>query len=613
MIELFGFNHHRAPGEAEAECAALQKAGVVDAVFSDDGDTFMFGASVVLRNWTAEGKTGSHHGRTHVNLHSADDLVNRFGLHREGFVTMAMMSGGDYSDGIKGIGIKLAAEVARTDLGRELCSIRDRGASLKWKDSLQEALRSNREGLFKMRHPNLTLPGDWPDLRVLQFYNNPVVSSIEAIRKLTDGVAWDTQPRLQELRFFVADVFEWQKSWGLRTFIRGVAPALLLYQLAHGLAHISLPLAQTRRHLETDGALEFRVAYVPAEVVTLAPEDEGSDDEEDNHLNATTDDDPQQDEHESADTIVPLPSESHRSGTKPRYNSGSIQRAWILETWVAAGLPELLRRWQDDQSIQTSKLNGGRHNKSRPSKKSTRPDPQHGAMDKYVRLRKPQTVPCTTMKAPAIDSITKPVPSASGYNPLPTGTKSDSGRPVDPAPAQVARGLARSASPNRELNSNSRKPIFRKPIEMKLDFVSSERCGLPDRPTDPTPHQSGTWKQHQSTSAVFLAKGDTTSSATAEVRAPRSSGLFRIQRAVKQEIVDPLSSEVPAKQREKAFNDEAPSSVAKGSQSFMSNNRVRERAELRESLQGAWKPIGADEYSHPGGGIYDISVVEIDD
>ena len=33
--------HHRAPGEAEAECAKLQQEGIVDAVWSEDGDTLI--------------------------------------------------------------------------------------------------------------------------------------------------------------------------------------------------------------------------------------------------------------------------------------------------------------------------------------------------------------------------------------------------------------------------------------------------------------------------------------------------------------------------------------------------------------------------------------------
>ena len=39
----------KAPGEAEAELAYLNRIGVIDAVISDDVDNFLFGSTVVIR------------------------------------------------------------------------------------------------------------------------------------------------------------------------------------------------------------------------------------------------------------------------------------------------------------------------------------------------------------------------------------------------------------------------------------------------------------------------------------------------------------------------------------------------------------------------------------
>ena len=66
IIEAFGFewrmvcstfffvgqdsaNHLKAPGEAEAELAYLNSVGIIDAILSDDVDTFLFGAKMVIR------------------------------------------------------------------------------------------------------------------------------------------------------------------------------------------------------------------------------------------------------------------------------------------------------------------------------------------------------------------------------------------------------------------------------------------------------------------------------------------------------------------------------------------------------------------------------------
>ena len=49
IIEAFGFEWRVAPGEAEAELAYLNRVGVLDAIVTDDVDTFVFGARVVIR------------------------------------------------------------------------------------------------------------------------------------------------------------------------------------------------------------------------------------------------------------------------------------------------------------------------------------------------------------------------------------------------------------------------------------------------------------------------------------------------------------------------------------------------------------------------------------
>lgn len=49
MIHAFGGLGWEAPGEAEAELSRMNKEGLIDAVLSDDVDSFVFGAKVILR------------------------------------------------------------------------------------------------------------------------------------------------------------------------------------------------------------------------------------------------------------------------------------------------------------------------------------------------------------------------------------------------------------------------------------------------------------------------------------------------------------------------------------------------------------------------------------
>jgi len=54
LLDRLRIPHHRAPAEAEAECAMLQQSGIVDAVWSDDADSLMFGATMLIRDHRPE-------------------------------------------------------------------------------------------------------------------------------------------------------------------------------------------------------------------------------------------------------------------------------------------------------------------------------------------------------------------------------------------------------------------------------------------------------------------------------------------------------------------------------------------------------------------------------
>ena len=45
------YHVNQAPGEAEAELALLNGTNLIDAVMTDDGDTFIFGATCVIKKY----------------------------------------------------------------------------------------------------------------------------------------------------------------------------------------------------------------------------------------------------------------------------------------------------------------------------------------------------------------------------------------------------------------------------------------------------------------------------------------------------------------------------------------------------------------------------------
>jgi len=107
VLDAFSFECRTAPGEAEAELAFLNRAGVIDAVLSDDVDCFLFGARTVIRNSSAtlsgnkahsvKNADGKEDGQ-HVHIYHADDVLANpeVRLSQGGLILIALLRGGDY-------------------------------------------------------------------------------------------------------------------------------------------------------------------------------------------------------------------------------------------------------------------------------------------------------------------------------------------------------------------------------------------------------------------------------------------------------------------------------------------------------------------------------------
>lgn len=103
MLILFGIPFLDAPQEAEAECASLLTRSLVDGVVTDDSDVFLFGASRVYRHM--------FDGNKYLECYLATDLERELDLDRDQLVRLAYLLGGDYDDGLPGVGPVLAREL----------------------------------------------------------------------------------------------------------------------------------------------------------------------------------------------------------------------------------------------------------------------------------------------------------------------------------------------------------------------------------------------------------------------------------------------------------------------------------------------------------------------
>lgn len=107
VLEALGLPVMQAPGEAEATCAALCTAGLVDGVASFDGDTLLFGAEVV---YPVVKLSGTQEKNCQVTKCTLEAVRNHLGLTapgsgRHALGLFAVLCGCDYDEsGAQGIG-----------------------------------------------------------------------------------------------------------------------------------------------------------------------------------------------------------------------------------------------------------------------------------------------------------------------------------------------------------------------------------------------------------------------------------------------------------------------------------------------------------------------------
>ena len=336
LLKLFGCPFHTAPGEAEAECALLNREGIVDAVLSEDVDTLMFGANTVIRKWSGEGKNSTP---THVTIHNAREISAETGLTREGMVLVALMRGGDYlPEGIPGCGIKTAVEAAKAGFGADLFEVRDDEQRLReWRERLQYEMSSNESGWFKRKNGRAVVSANFPNKEVLGFYAEPVVSGGEKVERLREAIEWDGAVDVVALREYARDTFEWRGTGGAAKFVRTLAPVLLAQRVWNGdkdACKLISRLHGRRDHFSTDGCMELRISYTPVDVVPINKELEQEDDQEEAREQAGVLDD---------DDAVLMDDRD----TGKNWDPYVAERIWMLESFLSRSMQETIQEYDD--------------------------------------------------------------------------------------------------------------------------------------------------------------------------------------------------------------------------------------------------------------------------
>ncbi|KAF9114700.1 Elongation of fatty acids protein 2 [Mortierella sp. AM989] len=170
LLKLLGIPYVEAPCEAEAQCAALAKAGKVYAAGSEDMDTLTFGSPILLRHLTF-----SDAKKMPISEISLKKTLDGLNFTMEQFIDLCILLGCDYCDSIKNIGPTRAI------------------ALIKEHKNIETVL----ENIDSERYP---IPEHWPYKDARELFLNPVVTDPSTIE-----IKWESPDVEGLVEFLVRD------------------------------------------------------------------------------------------------------------------------------------------------------------------------------------------------------------------------------------------------------------------------------------------------------------------------------------------------------------------------------------------------------------------------
>ncbi|KAI3654986.1 hypothetical protein MP228_000366 [Amoeboaphelidium protococcarum] len=168
LLKLMGIPYVESPCEAEAQCAALAKAGKVYAAGSEDMDTLTFQTPVLLRHLTFS----EQRKEPIIEIH-LDEVLSGLNFTLDQFVDLCILLGCDYCDSIKGIGPKRAVDLIKE----------------------HKCIENVLEHLDSDKYP---IPEDWPYKDARKLFLNPEVTDPKDI-----DLKWEAPNEEELIKFMV--------------------------------------------------------------------------------------------------------------------------------------------------------------------------------------------------------------------------------------------------------------------------------------------------------------------------------------------------------------------------------------------------------------------------
>lgn len=119
LLSTMGVPWIQAPGEGEAQAARIVKKGDAWSVGSQDFDSLLYGAPILVRNMAITGRRKlpgkDKYKQVFPERIDFDALLKEHGLNQRQLIAIGVLVGTDYNDGIKGIGPKRALKLVKKE------------------------------------------------------------------------------------------------------------------------------------------------------------------------------------------------------------------------------------------------------------------------------------------------------------------------------------------------------------------------------------------------------------------------------------------------------------------------------------------------------------------
>jgi flap endonuclease-1 len=118
LLDLMGLPWFQAPSEGEAQAAHMTRRGEADYCASQDYDSLLFGALMLLRNVTISGRRKLPRKNVYVDVvpevFTLDKVLKECGITHEQLIDVGILIGTDFNPGgIKGLGPKTALKLIK--------------------------------------------------------------------------------------------------------------------------------------------------------------------------------------------------------------------------------------------------------------------------------------------------------------------------------------------------------------------------------------------------------------------------------------------------------------------------------------------------------------------